>query len=630
VSGALLLAALWAAELSVSAALDRSVPPADAGLALATALAAGGAWGLAARDRGLAALEGVVVALYLATAANRELAMPPDHPACLLADGLSVLVGLGAGWLIARARRPLWSAAGLNLALVAGWCANLYVYRVGYSPARLAYLLSGEAWALNLGLALAAALGALALRRAPPPGPRSPSRARAAVAGLALLTLGLLLAGRPSSDASDSGGDGLNIVLLSVDALRPDHLGAYGYDRPTSPNLDAFAEQAVIFEHAVSPSNTSPTTLASWITGRYPVDHGLYGRFVRYPEEGFTWPSALRAAGWRTGAFIGVDDRAPFGFDDRFEARNFDAFEPPVDPLAGFLLPGLLRGVAPALYPSLGSADPRPPPLSRLVDRAVEWLADSEAPAFLFLHALEPHAPYLLPTGAAPTFGESGDEAAALNRAYMSLSLQGTPELDAALPRLVDLYDDQIAYVDAQLGRLLGALEASGRLEDSLIVVTADHGEAFMEHGLGFHANSLYGEVVRVPLMMRFPGGWRGGERIAQPVSTLDVLATAAALTGVDPGSGAAGVDLRAIIDGGERGPVFSDMQWGSAALDDSWKLVRVDRRWEAELGRYYLGHTALVELYDLSSDPDEARSLAGEGRREEAALLKLLDERQP
>jgi arylsulfatase A-like enzyme len=284
--------------------------------------------------------------------------------------------------------------------------------------------------------------------------------------------------------------------IYLVDTLRADHLGVYGYARDTSPALDRFAEGAVVYERAYSPTSWTRTATVSLLSGLDPSSHRVENRLDVIPGDVRLLSQALKEHGYATSAVVTNVNVLPiWGFE-----RGFDSF---VDLEA---------------KKSLGTAD-------RVVDELARQLPElaSNAPFFLYAHLLDPHHPYAPPAPFDTKFrGESG----------------------AKLQANIDAYDGEIAFGDAQLERFLGLLKANDVHDDTLFVFVSDHGEEFHEHGGVQHGHTLYDEVVRVPLIVRFPGGAHAGRRVAEPVSLIDVVPTVLAALGLPPQEGVDGVAL--------------------------------------------------------------------------------------
>ena len=292
-----------------------------------------------------------------------------------------------------------------------------------------------------------------------------------------------------------------NLVLVSLDTLRADHLSYDGYERPTSPRLDELASRAVVFRNAISSSSWTLPTHGTMLTGLLPAQHGATRVERGLPGGVLAVAEMLRTAGYRTVAFTDgglLDPR--WGL-----AQGFDRYE----------------------------TTPGEPWLSKdaavVFGAAEEWLRENRfEPYFLFVHTYETHQPYENREGFADPFLEPGYEGRFADAAAPD-SVDPGPISAADLRRIVALYDGEIRRLDHYLGRFLDTLEASGGGRAGL-VITSDHGEEFLEHGhVGHGHGKLYDENVRVPLIVRRPGGGEGRVS-ATPVTTADVVPTLLAL----------------------------------------------------------------------------------------------------
>ena len=273
-----------------------------------------------------------------------------------------------------------------------------------------------------------------------------------------------------------------NLLVVLVDAVRPDHLSLHGYARPTSPNLDRLARAGLVFERAYTPVNATrfavPTLFAGRALGDLDVDRP--GRYLVINGGNDMLFERLRAAGWHTEAHLArqMRDGMWFGL-----ARGFDRY-------VGYDGPLLKRRSAPVLTDAVEAA---------IRDRSRE-----EPPWAIWVHYLEPHEPYL--PHAEHDFGA----------------------------RPMDRYDAEIASVDSHLARLTAALDSAGVADRTVVVYTSDHGEEFEEHGRRFHGKQLFDESVRVPLVIHVPGA--PAVRVASPVSAADLTPTVLNLLGLEPG----------------------------------------------------------------------------------------------
>ncbi|HET6304872.1 MAG TPA: sulfatase [Myxococcota bacterium] len=406
-----------------------------------------------------------------------------------------------------------------------------------------------------------------------------------------------------------------DIILVSIDSLRPDHLGSYGYARDTSPTIDALGAAGARFTTATSTTSWTLPAHAALFTGLHDATHGLSSDGLRLAEEHLTLAEVLRGAGWRTAGFFGGPYLHPaFGL-----AQGFDFYQSCMTRLADDVPEGELRAQA------LGGAETAHADVTgpRLLEEAERWLATlDEAPFFLFLHLWDVHYDYIPPPGYAERFDP--DYTGTLTGAGMLHDPALRAGMDPRdLAHLVALYDGEIRYTDEVLGKVLDGLDRRGRLANALVVVTADHGEEFFEHGGKGHRRTLFEEVVRVPLVVRWPGRVEAGRVVEDPVRLVDVMPTLLAL---------AGVELPVAVQGRDLGPLLR-----GETLPEAPALLEL-RRPRRHLRALRTAERKLVSdargrslLFDLVRDPREAhplraREVVAEARREldrtlEAAL---------
>jgi len=320
--------------------------------------------------------------------------------------------------------------------------------------------------------------------------------------------------------------DPRNIILLSADALRADHLSSYGYHRETSPVLDDLAQESIRFENAYSASSHTREAVPALLTGEYPdvaIDDGY-----RLATE--TVASTLSEAGFATAGFHSNPfvSRA-YGFDE-----GFDHFDDDLHLGQHKLVALAQRALDKLRNRHYARAE-------EINERSLSWLDSlDDEPFFLWNHYMDTHGPYEPPGEYAMRYADrelSGREAQKLYQRAID-----DPEsiTDEERQLLIDLYDAEIRYNDARIGEFLEALRERGLLEESMLIVTADHGDAFGEHGYYEHPRYLHDEITHVPLIVRPPGG--RAEEVETPASTLDVGATIEAAVGA--GETADGVSL--------------------------------------------------------------------------------------
>ncbi len=347
-----------------------------------------------------------------------------------------------------------------------------------------------------------------------------------------------------------------NVVIYLVDALRSDRLGVYGCDRPLSPRLDGFAAEGVVFTDGVAQSSWTKAAVASIFTGLWPRAHGVNGPDDRLADELPTLPEMLDAAGYETSAVVAnAYVGRPFGF-----ARGFDHFE--------FI--DHRRGRSEIVH-----------------EHVTAWLEDrrdSETPFFLYIHTIDPHAPYAPPPDMLEAFAPSVSDPSVGRVETVRGLVLGTVAPTAELGRdLRALYDGEVAANDRSFGLLLDELERLGELDDTVVIFTSDHGEAFGEHGTWTHGLDLFNEVLSIPLVVRLPGAAGAGQRIDDTVQHIDLLPTLLALTGTPAPAGALPGHVLVDASGAARPPgdraVLSYLDYwdrtGAAILHRGWKLIR-------------------------------------------------------
>ncbi len=442
------------------------------------------------------------------------------------------------------------------------------------------------------------------------PFPGLPLRVSAVLAATVLV---LLLAAAWGC-GREKGGERWNLVLITLDTLRADHLGCYGYIRARTPNIDGFANEALRYQCAYSVINTTLASHAAMMTGRYPQGLGIPRNSFPLARDIPTLAELLRDEGYTTAAFVSASSlHSSMGL-----ARGFETYDEDF---------GILH---------LNQEQRRAESTTTAAGR---WLGENGAgkPFFLWVHYFDPHYPYAPPPPFDTIYGSDYQGPADGSMEYLAtLRLPQARPTPEDLQQMVDLYDGEIAYLDHWLGKLIERLEAPGIGERTLVVITADHGEQLLECEVLFnHGLYLYQPSVAVPLLIRFPEPLKVTPAAASTVQTLDILPTMLAAAGVTSPPDSGGRSLIPLPGcrepaAGQEGPrpafaeasrpwhverghpdEYQNLRKAAMVVSYPWKLVETP----------YLHQ---VELYNLDQDPGERNNVAG-GNPELAADLRRL-----
>jgi arylsulfatase A-like enzyme len=312
-----------------------------------------------------------------------------------------------------------------------------------------------------------------------------------------------------------------NVLVVVVDTMGADHLSTYGYARLTSPNLTKIAEQGVLFENAVAPSSWTLPSHASILTGLYPHAHRTAAYSANLGSEYPTLAEVLRSRGYRTAAFSG--NTGTFCRQRGF-GRGFMHFEDDFQNWGSMLSNTYYGGKLANLLVKLRLVRDLPGRVDApdLRKRAFQWIDSDAKPFFAFINFYDLHDPYLPPGPYVQRYTNVKNPGGWFTP-HWEWFQNLTPEQREAAR---DAYDGAVNYADDQIAELMRQLEHRGLSKNTLVVITSDHGEAFYEHGLMNHGNSLYREVTHVPLIFWAPGSIPAGKRIADPVSLTAVPAT--------------------------------------------------------------------------------------------------------
>ena len=428
--------------------------------------------------------------------------------------------------------------------------------------------------------------------------------------------------------------DAPDIVLVVIDALRADHLQAHGYPRDTSPTLTRLASEGASFRAAFSTSPYTGPSHASLLTGLYPSEHGLQWldrRPVLTPEHR-TLPTALSELGYRTTAVSA--NRFWFTREQGF-GRDFHSFRGNYWTVGDALVRTAYgRKLREWVIPRLFEDYPWRMKANQVTDAALEWAAqDRERPMFLMLNYFDVHDPYLPPQPYRSRYSDEEEPGGILNTYLQRYHAELSP---AELQAEIDAYDGAIRFVDDELQRLLAGLRSGRGTRDLIVVVTADHGEAFGEHGAFIHANSLYLEEIHVPLIVWAPGRVPSGLEIDVPVSNAAIPATLMSLAGGEPIPDAMVGPLTPLwSDEGEapgRVPVFSEMERWEWNLETSPSHYGAIQSVVVDELHLISNDSLGTELYRWRDDPREEFDLVDRLARPRAVsrLERALRDRLP
>ncbi len=416
--------------------------------------------------------------------------------------------------------------------------------------------------------------------------------------GILVGAMALFVACDPSPSASLRP----NILLVSIDSLRADHLGSYGYRRNTSPNIDALAAEGVRFSTAIAPAPWTLPSHLTMLTGRHPAAHGVISEHQKLAEGIPTLAEVLHREGYATAAFVaGPYVSGHFGFD-----RGFDLYDETL------VADGLLASHRTTTSPAL-------------VDKVSSWVQghrrNERSPFFIFLHLWDVHYDFAPPPPYDRLFDP--DYEGEIDGRVLDLALGPRPDA-RYLEHVIALYDGEIAFTDFHLGELLRKFRGWGILDDTVVMVTSDHGEEFFEHGRIGHLEQIFDESIHVPLIVRYPPAIEAGRVVQGQVRLMDIAPTLLGLAGLptsDLGMPADAPvqarDLTPWLRGGFFAAPFPDLpsfpeNYGrrrSGIRTDRGKLIRHDDRY--------------FELYNVR--PELGERVKETGRS--PAILATLDE---
>lgn len=382
-----------------------------------------------------------------------------------------------------------------------------------------------------------------------------------------------------------------NVIVIVIDALRVDHLGVYDYERDTSPNIDLFAEKSFVFKNAFSQWPSTKPTISSLFTSLYPSSHGVVkSSFGDFDKDEFLNNSFLTLAelmqnnGFKTlGIISNPNIVSEFNFNQGFD-----------------------------VYEDLFFSD------SDITLSTIDFLdKHKQNPFFLYVHYFAPHSPYFPPVPYNELFYNNYSGNLSFEHKHpFDYNLMNLSSED--LFRVISLYDGEIVYVDYQLGLLFDYLEKSDLFKNSLVIITADHGEEFQDHDdnsgkpyIG-HGGNLYNTLINVPFIMKFPDQV-SGKVLESQIELIDIMPTIAGFSNINIPTLINGTNFLPFIKKDNLiDPVFSELPFSKAIIFNNFKLIT------------HL-NTNVSELYDLSQDPFEKINLAEKDLITTAKLKKLI-----
>lgn len=408
-----------------------------------------------------------------------------------------------------------------------------------------------------------------------------------------------------------------NVVIILIDTLRPDYLSLYGAQYPTSPFIDSLGQNGTVFTRATAQSSYTPPSVASFLTSLYPSCHGVarFGRVL--PDHIATLAEVFQDKGYRTGCFsahwaLKQDN----GFGQGFE--HFEVIDE-----------GTRKGSAATegeFLPAFARAE-------KVNEAVVRWLDQPDSrPTFLYVHYMDVHSDYNPPApyremfaGSDPILTTPRKESARFMFLVMR-SNSNLPVEDDAVEHLRNLYRGEIAYVDSQIQQLMAELKQRKMYRDSWIVLWSDHGEEFYEHKGFSHGETLYNEVISVPLIIVEPGWLKHGRVSDAPVQLIDVAPTLCDLLGFDTPTAFQGSSLASLF----RNQRYVGAEWFHSEVQHHrapWRLRSLSTGDYKVICRNPTPEAPVdtIELYDVAADPGELSNLS-ESPDSQGVLADMLD----
>lgn len=392
-----------------------------------------------------------------------------------------------------------------------------------------------------------------------------------------------------------------NIILIVVDSLRADHLGCYGYARDTSPNIDRLAREGTLFTTAIAPTSWTLPSITSILTSLEISTHGVGTHKTRLGDSVQTLAQALKQDGYATAGFISGTYLHPiYGFD-----RGFDVYENLIaNPFEAAdkeqrVTSAVLSGIKESLDDITSPA---------ITERVTKWLdGNRKKPFFLFIHYWDVHYDYIPPPPYDTMFDP--DYAGTIDARNFFFNEAINPDMSQEdLTHIIALYDGEIRFTDEHIGKLLDTLEQKGLDKNTLIVVTADHGDEFFEHGRKGHQQTLYDEVLNVPLIFTWDGRIPANKKVTSIVGIIDIMPTILDLAGIGTAPEMMGQSLRSGLLGDGSGSTRQILGELYIFWDEKGHLYSL----RTDTGKiiYDFGYSKEF-LYDLQQDPAEQDNIA-------------------
>jgi len=401
-----------------------------------------------------------------------------------------------------------------------------------------------------------------------------------------------------------------NVIFIMADALRADHLPAYGYKKIKTPNIDSLAGDSVLFTRNFAQSSWTKPQSATLLTSLYPSAHNTYLKSHVLPDDIDTLAEVMKKMGYRTGAVVSNINLSPiFNFQQGFDYYSYlapDYFFYAEESSSKLCLYNLLRLVRERFVSRKKYVNHYYQNAETVNSKALPWLDRvQDYPFFLFIHYMDPHDPYF----AHPYDGT----------AVARVSRPNPPGETA--PRMRELYNQEIVYMDHYIGELIRFLKDRNLYNECLILFTADHGEEFFDHGGWWHGTTLFEEQIHVPLIIKLPKGKDGGTSDSRLVRSLDAAPTIIEAAG---GTVPAAMQGKNVFSSGDppEGPVFSEEDHEHNVIEslrtDRWKLIVTQE-----------GSPRMIEpvmLFDIMQDPGETKNVAAQYPAEAARLRKEIE----